>query len=46
MRPEPSGTGTELEDKDGVVVLHLVHLGKPLLQLRLQKANKKNIPEI
>jgi hypothetical protein len=29
--------GAELEDEDGVGVLHLVHLGKPLLQLRLHR---------
>jgi len=41
-----SEVGAELEDEDGVGVLHLVHLGKPLLQLRLHTENKQNNPEI
>ena len=34
-----SEVGAELEDEDGVGVFHLVHLGQPLLQLRLQTEN-------
>ena len=41
-----SEVGAELEDEDGVGVLHLVHLGKPLLQLRLHTEKKQNNPEI